>query len=111
MQELRPWSDSCLAMKMCQRRPTAMSSPLRLSTSVGTWYPLTGISGDQAPLRAVEVFLLCLPVEEKEEEGGPVGANGVHEHPSLEPSGGRVHGHHLVEVRQGVAQALVLSKE
>jgi hypothetical protein len=37
----------------------------------------------------VEVLLRCLPAEEKGEEGGVVGADGVHEHPSSGRSTGK----------------------
>ena len=65
---------------------------------------MRGISGDRAPLRAVEVLLHRRAAEEEgEEEAGPGGADGMCEHPSLRQPVVGVHVHPVVEVEQGVA--------
>ena len=65
---------------------------------------MRGVSGDRAPLRAMEVLLCYRVVEEgEEEEAGPGGADGVCEHPFVgQPSVG-VYVHPLVEVQQRMA--------
>ena len=64
---------------------------------------MLGVSGDRAPLRAVEVLLRHRATEEGEEEAGPSGADRMCEHPSLRQPIVGVHVHPVVEVEQGVA--------
>ena len=75
------------------------------SAHLGLCHAMRGVSGDRAPLRAMEVLLCYRAIEEEgeEEEAGPGGADGICEHPSSRQPVIGVHVHPVVEVQQGVA--------
>ena len=66
-----------------------------------------GVPGDQAPLRAVEIFLLHLLDQEGEKARDP-NANGMRGHPPPGAVGGRVYALLAIKIQQGVACMVVL---
>ena len=74
---------------------------------------MQGIPRDQPPLRSLEVFLHHHPLEEEGEkrQAGAAHADGVRRHLALEQSGRRVPADATVDIKQGVALAVVLPQE